>query len=275
MLWVKENADVVSATQGFIRIFGSVQDPVVEVSRNAADDNARIAWVLFGSALFQKISFPAFRKVFSAIFDAYPGERLWNFPLPAETALLRVAKAELGRIAWDNLEQLPGIFWSTGSFVRHHGPLADWLKQHTVRELWRDLGEIHFMGKKAHRPKAVHTLLRLLAPAPVGLGLACAPSADALPLPLTMGARRWIGFVGPGKDLHYSTMDESAKLRLGLSLYPELCRETPALAAHGLQFFLEDGSSDFLCREYTETCVKCPLSPFCCKSKAETYETKF
>ena len=275
MRWEKENPDIMQATKEFVHLFQSVPDPIVDIAKKAETEEARIAWCLLGCALFQEISFPTFRRVFGALFEAYPQDRLWEFPLPEEKMLLKISREALGKIAWNLGEQVPGIFWSVGAFVRHHRPLADWITSRDVKGIWRDLGEIHFMGKQAYRPKAIYAIKRLTSPVPLGLGLCCSPSEAKCPMPFTMGCRRWIGFVGPGKALHYSEMEEEKKQKLGRSLYSALAPGNEMAAAHALQFFLEDGTTDFICREHTEGCTKCPLAPHCCKSLLETklYDT--
>ncbi len=269
MRWEKEHQDVMQATQKFVRLFDSVPDPVVDIAKNAETEEARIAWCLLGCALFQEISFPAFHRVFGALFESYPEDRLWTFPLPEEKELLQISRRALGKVSWNLWEQVPGIFWSVGAFVRHHRPLADWITSRDVKGIWRDLGEIHFMGKRAYRPKAIQAISRLTSSAPWGFGFRTAPSETKCPEPFTMGCRRWIGFVGPGKMLRYSEMEESKKQKLAASLYSTLAKGNEKQASHGLQFFLEEGSTDFICRERTEGCTLCPLAPYCCKSQIE------
>ena len=38
---------------------------------------------------------------------------------------------------------------------------------------------------------------------------------------------------------------------------------TAYVAAHSLQFYLEDGADDFICRHSTDHCCKCPLREYC------------
>ena len=177
-------------------------------------------------------------------------------------------------------ENVAGIFWSVGLFVRRHENLQEWLRSRTPEEIWRDLGEIYFMGKGNPRPKVCAAIYRLLAPAPVGLSLDCAPSPQWPPLPLTMGARRYLSILGPASD-GFADLEPAQKQKLATDLYVALVQHlmeqsenaevknskvdalTAYVAAHGLQFYLEDGTDGFICRYSTDHCRKCPLREYC------------
>ena len=129
-------------------------------------------------------------------------------------------------------------------------------------------------------------IYRLLAPAPVGLGLDCIESGSEknpvkwLPLPLTMGARRYLSILGPASD-GFADLEPAQKQKLATDMYVALVRYlmeqsenaevkkskvdalTAYVSAHSLQFYLEDGAECFICRQATEHCRKCPLREFC------------
>ena len=112
------------------------------------------------------------------------------------------------------------------------------------------------------RPKACAAIYRLLAPAPLGLGVK-SKAGRMPPLPLTMGARRFLAILGPARDTGFADMEPEKKQSLANTYFAALCKEIPYRSAHALQFFLEIGDEDFVCREVTRHCADCPLYEFC------------
>ena len=273
----------------FVRLFARVDDPVLAVSAREKTVEARIAWTLLGTALFQDVSYPEFVTLLLALNEKFPGEKLWTLPVPKAQEIEACVESAFGCRTWSMFENVAGIFWSVGLFVRRHQNLTEWLKSRTPEEIWRDLGEIYFMGKGNPRPKVCAAIYRLLAPAPVGLSLDSA--AEAMPktslqpvkmplLPLTMGARRFLSILGPAND-GFADLEPAQKQKLATDMYVALVQHlmetsenvevkkskvdalTAYVAAHSLQFYLEDGSDGFICRHFTDHCRKCPLREFC------------
>ncbi|MCF0222652.1 MAG: hypothetical protein HUK20_00130 [Fibrobacter sp.] len=256
--------ELFKASRDFILSFAEVPDPVVFISSKAKTLHSKISWTLLGSALFQDIHYENMVRLLCALYKAYPEERLWTIPVPKEEELLEVTDQVMPGISWNLRESLPGIFWSVGNFVRHHhSDLVLWVSERNAEEIWRDLGEIYFMGKGKSRPKAIATIYRLTEKAPRGLGIALKPSHKKTPLPLSMGMRRYMSILGPGKYVKFSELDAEEKQKVAHQMYEELTPENPAIAAHGLQFFLEKKSMEFICRDHFKTCDKCPLYKFC------------
>ena len=274
MRWEKEHPDVMQATAKFVRLFENEPDPVVAVSGKADTLEARIAWTLFGSALSQEIPSGLLLKTLSALFESFPGERLWSFPLATEAQIRKAVRSGKKTFDWSLEESVPGIFWSSGNFVRRRSPLAGWASSSSFRGLLRDRGEIVVMGKGAYRPKAILAVSRMFSPPPRGLGVLRTNSpGDVFPVPFAFGARRWIGFVGPGREIRYREMDEAKKRHLGVTLAKTLSPEDPWKAAHALQFFCEPSPDGMLCSLRTDSCRRCPLSPFCPRSAQECAKT--
>lgn len=279
------------ATCEFVRLFGRVADPVVGSASRESSPDARIAWTLLGTDLFQDISYPEFSTLMEALRERFPGDKLWTLPVPKAQEIEECVESAMGTRGWSLFESVPGIFWSVGLFVRRRKNMVQWLAERSPEELWRDLGEIYFMGKGNPRPKVCAALYRLMAPTPIGLGFDCAPSAKWPPLPLTMGARRYLSILGPAKD-GFADLDPKEKQRLATDLYVAVARalvegvngakgvnalkdpsaksapaavdvSTAYLAAHSLQFYLEEGGEGFACRHVTDHCQKCPLRDYC------------
>ncbi|MBO7412189.1 MAG: hypothetical protein J6U20_00800 [Fibrobacter sp.] len=262
--FVRDEPAAFEATQKFVSMFGSVPDPVVRVAQRAKTPTAKIAWTLLGTTLFQSRTYTEISDLMDALFDEFPDEKLWTLPVPVAAKIEGVAERVFGCRHWTLFKHLSGIFWSVGMFVRHHGgDLVAWLASRTPEEVWRDLGEVYFMGKGNPRPKACAAFYRMVAPVPFGLGLQCVPSKKMPPLPLTMGARRYLAFLGPAKDADFSEMEPKRKQELANTLFCTLNPGRPYDAAHALQFYLEMGRDDFICREQTRGCADCPLSEFC------------
>ena len=273
------------ATAEFVRLFARVDDPVLAVAKLEKGVNERIAWTLLGTALFQDVSYFEFETLLRAMNEKFPGDKLWTLPVPKAQDVEECVESAFGCRTWSMFENVAGIFWSVGLFVRRHENLAEWLKSRTPEEIWRDLGEIYFMGKGNPRPKVCAAIYRLLAPTPVGLGLDCAEGTSRSPvkwppLPLTMGARRYLSILGPASD-GFADLEPLQKQKLATDLYVALVQYlmelsdnaevkktkvdalTASVAAHSLQFYLEDGSDGFICRHATDHCRQCPLRQYC------------
>ena len=273
------------ATADFVRLFARVEDPVLAVAKLEKGVNERIAWTLLGTALFQDVSYFEFETLLRALNAKFPGDKLWTLPVPKAQDIEECVESAFGCRTWSMFENVAGIFWSVGLFVRRHENLAEWLKSRTPEEIWRDLGEIYFMGKGNPRPKVCAAIYRLLAPSPVGLGLDCAEGASRAPvkwppLPLTMGARRYLSILGPASD-GFADLEPAQKQKLATDMYVALVQYlmelsdnaevkkakvdalTASAAAHSLQFYLEDGTDGFICRHSTDHCRKCPLREYC------------
>lgn len=264
------------ATAAFVERFAKVPDPVMQVAKKSATVNGKIAWVLLGTTLFQECSFSEISALLNALYEKFPDEKLWTLPVPKDCDIDECIKSVFATRSWSVAEHASGIIWSVGHFVRRHEDLLGWLQSRSPMEMWRDLGEIYFMGKGNPRPKACAAIYRLIGPAPVGLGLNAA-SAEKFPsLPLTMGGRRFLAILGPGKNDRFSELDGRTKQRMANEFYSALVAAhstqslqsaqpsvAPYVAAHALQFFLEEGKDGFICRAVTENCRTCPLYEFC------------
>ncbi|MCQ2097149.1 MAG: hypothetical protein MJY87_04295 [Fibrobacter sp.] len=269
------------ATQDFVQSFAEVPDPIIYISSKARSLQAKIAWTILGSAIFQDIEYTDVMRMLVALYKSFPEDKLWTLPVPKEEEILAVADQVLQGKSWSLKEHLPGIFWSVGNFVRHHqtdglttgktdrssaandAGLELWATSRTAEEIWRDLGEVYFMGKSKPRPKAVATIYRFTEESPRGLGIALKPSRGKAPIPLSMGMRRYLSILGPGKYVKFSEFTAEEKQKAGFQLLLELSPANPMTAAHGLQFFLEKGSREFICKDHFKTCKKCPLYKFC------------
>lgn len=251
------------ATKAFVALLFKCADPIVYVTSKIPDCNAQIAWTLLGSALFQDRSYPDILRLLAKLYERFPGDKLWSLPVPKVSEIEDVVEQTFNSRNWSAFEHVSGIFWSVGLFVRHHPDIVAWVREKTPEEMWHDLGEIYFMGRSNPRPKACAAIYRLIAPAPLGLGLECCDHSKMPPLPLTMGARRFLAMLGPANDGLFSQLDPQEKQKLANEFFTALAPENPYFAAHSLQFFLENGTEGFICRELTSHCTKCPLYEFC------------
>jgi len=261
--FIHDEPALFQASRLFVNELVNVPDPILAVARKAKSRNAQIAWALLGSALFQDRSFSEIFRLLEALYKKFPEEKLWSLPVPKGGEIEQVVESVFGARVWSLFEHVSGIFWSVGLFVRQHPDLEAWARSRTPEEMWRDLGEIYFMGKSNPRPKACAAIYRLIAAAPLGLGVEYRDNPHLPPLPLTMGARRFLAMLGPARDAVFGDMDSSAKQALCNEYFKALAPENPYMVAHSLQFFLENGKDGFICREKTERCRKCPLYEHC------------
>ena len=255
------------ASKAFVALLFRCADPVVYVAGKLPEKNEQIAWTLLGSALFQDRTYPDILRLLLALHEKFPGDKLWSLPVPKAAEIENVVEQTFNSRNWTAFEHVAGIFWSVGLFVRRHPDLVAWVRERTPEELWNDLGEIYFMGRSNPRPKACAAIYRLIAPSPLGLGLEfCGGSNSSFkmpPLPLTMGARRFLAMLGPANDGSFSQLEPQKKQKLANEYFKALAPENPYFAAHSLQFFLENGTNGFICREVTANCAHCPLYEHC------------
>ena len=270
------------ASKAFVALLFRCADPVVYVASRLPEKNEQIAWTLLGSALFQDRTYPDILRLLTSLNIRFPDDKLWSLPVPKAAEIEDVVERTFNSRNWTAFEHVAGIFWSVGLFVRRHPDLVAWVHERTPEELWNDLGEIYFMGRSKPRPKACAAIYRLIAPSPLGLGLECGgglngeKDADGSscagvsksgfkmpPLPLTMGARRFLSMLGPANDGSFSRLEPQEKQKLANEYFKALAPENPYFAAHSLQFFLENGTNGFICRELTNRCAKCPLYEYC------------
>lgn len=266
--FIHDEPGLFKATSEFVKLLTNVPDPVLQVAKKAPTVDGKIAWTLLGTVLFQNCSYSNFSALLNALYLKFPAEQLWALPAPREAEINQCVENVFGKNAWSLKEHVSGIIWSVGHFVRNQEDLARWVQSKIPQELWRDLGEIYFMGKGSPRPKACAAIYRLVSPAPVGLNLSMqgleGDSKSKMPnLPLTMGARRYLAFLGPAKDTSFAELDASLKQKMANELFVALNPETPYTAAHALQFFLEDGKDGFICRVALDHCKRCPLYEYC------------
>lgn len=273
--FIYEEPKLFEALVSFTIEFLKVNDPVVYVAKKEKSDDACIAWIILGTALFQGIGYSEITKVLLSIQKKFPGEKLWTLPVPKEKEIVDCVEEALAGTSWNLKEHVPGIFWSVGLFVRNHqknGGLKFWLQNRNIEEIWRDLGEVYFMGKKKPRPKVCAAIYRLITPG-IGLGYVTLPIKKWLPLPLTMGARRVLSILGPCKD-GFAELEPEKKQKWINDFCTAIGKNIPEtvafnfkmkgiLAAHSFQFFLENGQEGFICRKATNHCNCCPLRIFC------------
>lgn len=269
--FMQEEPALLDAVRGFVDCLAQVPDPVVAITSRAKDKQAQIAWTLLGTDIFQDRGYGEITRLLAALYAKFPGEKLWTLPVPTANDINAVVESVFGSRNWSLFEHIAGIFWSVGLFVRRHGDLVQWASERSPEEMWRDLGEIYFMGKGVVRPKVCAAIYRIVAGAPLGLGVHCHVAKNAArtrlrglpPLPLTMGARRFLAMFSPASEDGFADIEPATKQKLMNEYCREVCPEYPYQVAHSLQFFLEAGKEDFICREKTRVCSECPLYEHC------------
>lgn len=263
MRWIKDNPLEAKAALEFAECFKACPDPILFHTEKLSSVEEKIAWTLLGTVIFQDLSYTSLNLLLARLVKAFPGDALWRIPVPKARELESLVTEILGGINWQLKPHFSGIFWSVGLFIRKHFPLSNWVSSRSEKELWRDLGEIYFMGKQAMRPKVCGAIYRLVSKPPYGLGLSCKETSSSLPLPLSLGARRYLAFMGPAREENFSEMSPEQKQKLADVFFTNLSPESPIAVAHGLQFFWENGKEGFICREFTRDCLDCPLREFC------------
>ena len=264
--FLQDESALGAALRLFVNRFENLDDPVLQVAAKAKTDNGKIAWTLLGTVLFQDRDCGEISKLLAALYKQFPEEKLWTLPVPKGGEIEECVESAFGNRDWSLFQSVAGIFWSVGFFARRHGDLKAWLALSTPEELWRDLGEIYFMGKHSPRPKACAAIYRLCGQKPAGLGFPVGRGLKRFrwpDLPLTMGARRFLSILGPAREGGFVDLEPQRKQKLMNEFCVALAPENPYAVAHSLQFYLEQGEQTFLCRECQAGCTNCALYEFC------------
>lgn len=266
MTFLRKNPERIQATHDFCAFFQSKGDPLSTVLAEIAPREDQLGWAIAGEALHQSLSLGQLADLIAAFAQEFPQGRLWALPALKVAEVQRIMAARPWLRGWPLDVHAPGILNSVGHWVRNHGGTPEAaLRNKSTAELWKDLGEIYYMGKgSATRPKALSLIWRLQADSPVGLGfpLRARPlaSGNPWPMPVSPGARRWLKYLGPNPQKWMEGRSEAEKLRYFQRMYGALWQSRPDLVAHGLSFFLEPGGSDLLCRVLQDGCRNCPLA---------------
>jgi hypothetical protein len=226
------------------------EEPIVEVASRAADLPAKINWLLLGCALQQGISL-AELQCFLAELQKEIGD-VAELPAPSENLILNViSKCDINE--WSLAPQAAGIVCSVGRFVRARKNRLDlWVQSHSPADIWRECGEIFYMGKNNPlRPKALLFLHRLASLSRTGAG-------EFPPLPNSAGAKRWL----IQAKIYNPDENPKEKLKTANSLYKELYPKNPRLAWHALQFFAESLGESYFCQRIFP-CKLCTINGHC------------
>ena len=117
------------STVDFVQLFCDVPDPVLAVTSKIESLDARIAWTLLGTDLFQDRSYGEIGRLLSALYERFPGDKLWTLPVPTGPEIEAVVESTFGSRNWSLFKNVAGIFWSVGLFVRRHPDLESWVRE--------------------------------------------------------------------------------------------------------------------------------------------------
>jgi hypothetical protein len=227
------------------------EEPLVQAANRAETLQAKINWLLLGSALQQKIGLSELQNFLTELQKEISD--IASLPVPSENLILSVI-SKCGLNDWNLAQQAAGIVWSVGRFARARENRLDlWAKNHPPSVLWQQSSEIFYMGKSNPlRPKVLGFLFRLSFLSNIGEGV-------LPPLPNFAGTRRWLIQSG----IYNSEQSPKEKLRDANSLYKELFPQKPPLACHALQFFAEPvDENTYFCQKIFP-CNLCPVGDFC------------
>ena len=72
--FIHDEPALFKATAEFVRLLARIEYPVLAVAAREKTVEARIAWTLLGTALFQDVSYPEFVTLLQALNEKFPGE---------------------------------------------------------------------------------------------------------------------------------------------------------------------------------------------------------
>jgi len=226
-------------------------EPLVQVAKGAETLQAKISWVLLGSAMLQKISILELQNFLTELQKEI--KDIAALPVPPENLILSVI-SKCGLRDWNLAQQAAGIVWSVGRFARARENRLDlWAKNNPPSALWQQSSEIFYMGKNNPlRPKVLGFLFRLSFLSNTGEGI-------LPPLPNFAGTKRWLIQSG----IYNSEQSQKEKLRDANTLYKNLFPQKPSLACHALQLFAEPmDENTYFCQKICP-CNQCPVGDFC------------
>lgn len=224
------------------------QDPFV--INNTEHLHIKINWLLLACALCQGINIHELRFFLLELQKEHAD--IAALPAPGENLILNIiSKCNLKN--WSLKEQVPGIIWSVGRFVRARRNRLDlWAANKTYSEIWKECNEIFYMGKtNPLRPKVLNFLFRLQFLLPNIKG-------EKAPLPSSNGAKRWL----IQTKTYNAEETPKEKLKTINILYKELFPKKPLIACHALQFFAEPCPGGYFCQKIY-ACSLCPVSIYC------------
>lgn len=266
MSFLRKNQELIQATRAFCEAVSEFADPVQQALNKIGDPEAQIAWTIAAEAMHQSISLGQLADLVSSLSEAFPGDRLWALPAIREADVNQVMRSKPWLQGWPLGIHLPGILNSVGNWIRVGGATPKLrLQKKGTAELWRELGSIYFMGKtNPVKPKVLALLQRLRMPQPLGLGMDIAStplaSGNPWPLPVSVGARKWLKAMGPNPQGWMESHSDAERLQYFQRMYSAITPRKPEQAFYGLSFFLEGGGSELLCRNIFEGCRQCPLA---------------
>jgi hypothetical protein len=225
-------------------------EPIVEIASRAENLPAKINWLLLGCALQQGISLMELQYFLTELQKEI--DDIAELPAPSESLILNIiSKCDI--IEWSLTQQAAGIVYSVGRFVRARKSRLDlWVQSHSPADIWRECGEIFYMGKSNPlRPKALTFLHRLVSLSNTGTG-------ELPPLPNSEGTKRWL----IQAKIYDPDENPKEKLKTANSLYKELYPKNPRFAWYALQFFAEPLGDGYFCQRIFP-CKLCPVNWHC------------
>jgi len=225
-------------------------EPIVEVASKADTLPAKINWLLLGCALQQGIGLAELQR-FLAELQKEIGD-VAKLPAPSENLILSVI-SKCGLKEWSLAPQVTGVVCSVGRFARARKNRLDlWVQSHSPVDIWRECGEIFYMGKSNPlRPKVLAFLHRLASLSHTGAG-------ELPPLPNSAGVKRWL----IQAKIYDPDENPKEKLKTANSLYKELYPKNLRFAWHALQFFAEPLGEGYFCQRIFP-CKQCPVNGRC------------
>ncbi len=265
MSFISKNPERIQATRKFCEFFDPFMDPVCLVLDSMEDPDCKAAWAIAGAALHQSIGLGQLADLIQSLYAKFPDDRLWSLPAIREKDVEMIFRGKPWLSGWALIPHVPGILNSIGNWIRQEGGIPrECLSGRTTAQVWKGLSQIYFMGKSNPvRPKVLSAIFRLREKAPYGLGYDIftvkLASGNPWPLPVSVGARKWLKMIGPNPEIWMEKHSELERLQYFQKMYAAICPGAPDKAAHGLSFFLESGGSDLLCRTMQDGCKNCPL----------------
>jgi len=225
-------------------------EPIVEAASQPESLPAKINWLLLGCALQQRIYLEELQRFLVELQNEI-GD-VAKLPAPSENLILSLI-SKCGIKRWDLAPQVTGIICSVGRFVRARDNRLDlWVQSHSPSDIWRECGEIFYMGKSNPlRPKVLVFLHRLVSLSRTGAG-------ELPPFPNSAGARRWL----IQANIYNPDENPKEKLRTVNSLYKELYPKNPRLAWHAMQLFAEPLRDGYFCQKISP-CKLCYVNGHC------------
>ncbi len=251
MSWSEDNKELYNALKAFIQRFqdrpGSLHtflssqtvSDYLDAFKPEQRPQMRAALVLLAGCLNQGIRSERLFNFLEGLVKKY-GSDLFGLPAPQQADLQRDVTHITRTKYWEIKDQVPGIIWSVGDFIRKND-CKELIQQKSYDAVIQKFStELFYMGAHSEtKIKAKRAYNWLALPSPVGIGLHSETKGELLEIFIGEQAHRFMCDFGPLKGRKRSFPNPEERIRYYKSFYHFLVPGFPQLVEH-VFYFLDE-----------------------------------